>query len=265
MIDWNRDVIPGATFPADYAYNLRRAQVMIVAIPCPRCGGLSKLSDGLCPTCLLQQTLDIAAEESTDGALSPDELTDLLAPAQGPGEIGRLGPYRVLEVVGRGGMGVVFRAEDPSLERVVALKAMLPTLAARPHAKKRFLREAKIAASIKHDHIVTIYQVGEDRGAPFLAMEFLQGEPLDRRLKREGKLPVREVLRIGREVAAGLAAAHEQNLIHRDIKPANIWLESRGVVSGGVVSGGVVSGGVVSGKRADGSIHHSPLTTHPAV
>ena len=102
---------------------------------------------------------------------------------------------------------------------------MLPSLAASPSAKKRFLREAQAAASIKHDHIVTIHQVGEDRGVPFLAMEFLDGEPLDARLKREGKLPILEVLRIGREVAEGLAAAHETGLIHRDIKPANIWLE----------------------------------------
>src|SRR5262249_41368306 len=80
--------------------------------------------------------------------------------------------------------------------------------------------------SIKHDHIVTIFQVGEDRGAPFLAMEFLHGEPLDARLKR-GPLPLSEVLRIGTEIAEGLAAAHENDLIHRDIKPANIWLEQR--------------------------------------
>ena len=102
---------------------------------------------------------------------------------------------------------------------------MLPMLAVSPSAKQRFLREARAAAAIKHDHIVTIYQVGEDRGVPFLAMEFLEGEPLDDRLKRESRLPVAEVLRIGREVAEGLAAAHERGLIHRDIKPGNIWLE----------------------------------------
>ena len=84
-------------------------------------------------------------------------------------------------------MGVVFRAEDPHLERLVALKAMLPALASTPSAKERFFREAKAAAALKHPHIVTIYQVGEDRGAPFLAMEFLEGEPLDQRLEREGQ------------------------------------------------------------------------------
>src|SRR5262249_27717391 len=89
----------------------------------------------------------------------------------------------------------------------------------------RFLREARAVAALKHHHIVTIYQVGEDRGVPFLAMEFLEGEPLDARLQRETRLAVPEVLRIGREIAEGLAAAHERGLIHRGIKPANVWLE----------------------------------------
>jgi serine/threonine protein kinase len=129
-------------------------------------------------------------------------------------------------------MGVVFQAEDTNLKRLVALKAMVPALAVSASARERFKREAVTAAQIDHDHIVHIYQVGEDRGVPYLAMQFLKGEPLDERLRREPRLPVREVLRIGREIAQGLAAAHEQGLIHRDIKPANIWLESRGQGSG---------------------------------
>ena len=155
------------------------------------------------------------------------ELYDFLAPAEQADELGRLGPYRVLKVLGAGGMGVVFRAEDPGLQRLVALKAMLPALACSPSAKERFFREARAAAALKHPHIVTIFQVGEDRGAPFLAMEFLEGEPLDERLKRETRLPLPEILRIGREIAEGLADAHEKSLIHRDIKPANIWLEGK--------------------------------------
>lgn len=153
-------------------------------------------------------------------------LTDFLAPPQRPDEIGRLGAYRVLKVLGRGGMGVVFKAEDSHLERPVALKAMLPVLASSASAKQRFFREARAAAALKHPHIVTIFQIGEDRGTAYLAMEFLEGEPLDERIKREGKLPIKEVLRIGRETALGLAAAHEKGLMHRDIKPANLWLEA---------------------------------------
>ena len=203
---------------------------------------MANLSDELSEDSLIGSTPDALDEDLTaSGGWQGSELeSELLAshegsdhewgflsPPQAADEIGRLGSYRILQVLGRGGMGVVFRAEDLNLKRIVALKAMLPTHSARPSAKSRFLREAQTAASIKHDHIVTIHQVGEDRGVPFLAMEFLLGEPLDARIKREQKLPIPEVLRIGREVAEGLAAAQEEGLIHRDIKPANVWLESR--------------------------------------
>jgi serine/threonine protein kinase/DNA-directed RNA polymerase subunit RPC12/RpoP len=168
---------------------------------------------------------DLPTRIERGGGLA-DSLTGFLAPAEGVEEIGRLGGYRVLEVIGAGGMGVVFKALDPKLERVVALKAMLPTLAASATARQRFLREARAAAAIQHDHIVTIYAVEEDRGVPFLAMPFLHGETLDARLRRlGGPLAVPEVVRIGREIADGLAAIHARGLIHRDIKPANVWLE----------------------------------------
>ena len=172
---------------------------------------------------------DTFGAEMSGGGQKPEEdteFTDFLAPPQNPDEIGRLGPYRVLKVLGKGGMGVVFRAEDPALQRIVAIKAMLPGLAASGTAKQRFLREARAAASLHDDHVVSIYQVGEDRGAPFLAMEFLEGEPLDVYLQRQAKLPIAEIVRIGRETALGLAAAHKRGLIHRDIKPANLWLEA---------------------------------------
>jgi serine/threonine protein kinase len=153
------------------------------------------------------------------------ELTDFLAPPQAPDELGRLGGFRILKILGHGGMGVVFQGEDPRLGRKVAIKAMLPHLAGSKSSQERFLREARAAAALEHDHIVPILQVGEDRGAPFIVMPFLQGEPLDERLKREKLVSVAEVLRIGWEAAEGLAAAHQRGLIHRDIKPANIWLE----------------------------------------
>ncbi|HEX3314211.1 MAG TPA: serine/threonine-protein kinase, partial [Gemmataceae bacterium] len=149
----------------------------------------------------------------------------LLAPPEQPDEIGRLGVYRVLSVLGKGGMGMVFRAEDPALRRLVALKIMLPELARRGSAKDRFLREARMAATLEHDHVVTIHQVGEDRGIPFIAMSFLKGMSLDDWLKQKRPLAVPQILRIGRETAKGLAAAHERGLIHRDIKPANLWLD----------------------------------------
>jgi serine/threonine protein kinase len=156
------------------------------------------------------------------------ELYDFLAPPQNPDELGRLGPYRVLKVLGAGGMGVVFEAEDAALERRVALKAMLPTLAASTSARQRFLREARAAAAIENERIVQIYHVGEDRGVPFLVMPLLKGESLESRINPDRRLPIDEVLRIGREIAEALAAAHERGLIHRDIKPANVWLEGAG-------------------------------------
>src|SRR5262249_28475988 len=108
---------------------------------------------------------------------------------------------------------------------LVALKVLKPEHAASPVARQRFLREAQAVAALEHDHIVAIYQVGEDRGVLFLAMPLLRGETLQNRLHREGALAPAEVVRIGREVATGLAAAHAHGLVHRDIKPGNIWLE----------------------------------------
>jgi tRNA A-37 threonylcarbamoyl transferase component Bud32 len=165
-----------------------------------------------------------------DRTLAPTEpdRVDFLSPPQSADEIGRLGGYRILKKLGAGGMGMVFEAEDPQLRRRVALKVMRPALAANQSARARFEREAQAAAAIEHDHIVAIHQVGSDNGVPFLAMPFLQGESLDDRLHHERRLPIDEVLRIGEEIAEGLAAAHEAGLVHRDIKPANIWLESKG-------------------------------------
>jgi WD40 repeat protein/serine/threonine protein kinase len=154
------------------------------------------------------------------------EEIDLLAPPEADDELGRLASYRVLRLLGQGGMGIVFHAEDIQLRRPVALKVMRPSLAASGVARQRFSREAQAAAAVVHDHIVSIYQVGEDRGAPFLAMPLLQGESLEDRLRRVDKLSATQALRIGRETAEGLAAAHVRGLIHRDIKPANIFLEA---------------------------------------
>jgi hypothetical protein len=216
-------------------------------LSCPSCGKSLSVRAGQagqrvrCPHCQAGFRLGATSAPATPTAAADDptqppeagpgpgaaELTEFLAPAQGPGEMGRLGPYRVLAVLGSGGMGVVYRAEHPQLQRPVALKAMLPTLGASTSARARFLREARAAAALRHDHVVGIYQVGEDRGVPFLAMEFLDGQSLEDRLRDQGRLPTAEVVRIGREVAEGLAAAHEKGLIHRDIKPANVWLEGK--------------------------------------
>src|SRR6185369_4119044 len=110
----------------------------------------------------------------------------------------------------------------------VALKAMRPAIAARKGARQRFLREARLAAGLHNDHVVTIHHVGEDRSVPFLAMEYLEGQALDGLLPPGQKLPLPQLLRIGQEIARGLAAAHDKGLIHRDIKPSNVWVEHTG-------------------------------------
>jgi len=152
---------------------------------------------------------------------------DFLAPAEQPDELGRLGDYRVLKVLGVGGMGMVFKAEDIRLGRLVALKVMRPGIAAKRDAKSRFLREARATAALSHDHVVQIHQVGEDRGIPFIAMQYLEGQSLQTAFTRLKKLRGIDVARIGKEVASGLAAAHEKGLIHRDIKPDNVWIEAK--------------------------------------
>lgn len=177
-----------------------------------------------------------SSDENPTAAFTPSDASadgglDFLGKPESEGELGRLAHYRVIKELGRGGMGCVLLAEDTRLERKVALKVMLPRFAQDVTAKERFLREARAAAKIHHEHVITIFQVDEDRGAPFIALEFLEGAPLDRYLKNKGALPLPTALRIAREMAEGLAAAHKQGLIHRDIKPGNVWLEaSRGKV-----------------------------------
>jgi urea transport system substrate-binding protein len=141
--------------------------------------------------------------------------------------LGWLAHYRVLRVLGMGGMGMVLEAEDTHLQRRVALKVIRPEMAGDASLRQRFLREARAMAAIQNDHLVTIYQVGQDGDTPFLSMQYLQGETLQSRLARQSRLPLAEVVRIGIEIAEGLEVAHAHGLIHRDIKPANIWLEDR--------------------------------------
>jgi WD40 repeat protein len=155
-----------------------------------------------------------------------DPALTFLAPSDQSGSLGRLGHYEVQEVIGSGGMGIVLRAFDERLHRVVAIKVMSPSLAASAAARKRFTREARAAAAVTHDHIVTIHAVEEADSVPYLVMQYISGLSLQQRLDRSGPLALAEVLRIGMQTAAGLVAAHTQGLIHRDIKPANILLEN---------------------------------------
>jgi serine/threonine-protein kinase len=183
------------------------------------------------PEPALRKVMD-RLKENPDSEATRDEpvfAADLplgfLSPPDKPGQLGRLERYEVQEEIGRGGMGIVLKAFDPSLHRVVAIKVLAPQLATSGVARKRFLREAKAAAAVTHDHIVTIHAVEESNGLPYLVMQYVAGPSLQERIDKEGPLELAEVLRIGMQTASGLAAAHAHGIVHRDIKPANILLE----------------------------------------
>jgi serine/threonine-protein kinase len=216
---------------------------------------------GLTPEPALLRAMDalqaepVKAETQTE-PITQDELSlDFLSAPDRPEQLGRLDHYEVLEVIGRGGMGVILKAFDPSLNRFVAIKVLARQLATSAAARKRFAREGRAAAAVHHEHVVAIYAVAETRGLPYLVMEYVHGVSLQQRLDRDGPLALKEILRIGMQTARGLAAAHAHGLIHRDIKPANILLEdgtgrvkitdfglARAVDDGSLTQSGVVAG-----------------------
>ena len=163
----------------------------------------------------------VSATKNSD---EDSEGLEFLTPSKRPDSLGRIGHYEVLQILGKGGFGIVFRAFDDILQRVVAVKVMAPQLAATSPARKRFLREARTSAAVRHENVVQVHEVAE-QPLPYLVMEFIPGETLQQRLDRCGPLEAAEVVRIGRQIAEGLAAAHATDLIHRDIKPGNVLLE----------------------------------------
>jgi len=176
----------------------------------------------------LVATLEDATPDTPDNSpsMSSTELS-FLAPPRQPGHLGRLDHYEVEEIVGRGGMGLVLKAFDEKLRRVVAIKALAPALAASATARSRFLREAHAAAAVAHEHVIAIHAIEEQTGmVPYLVMQFIPGRSLEDKLRESGPVGVKEILRIGIQIAEGLAAAHKCGLIHRDIKPANVLLEN---------------------------------------
>jgi len=159
------------------------------------------------------------------GAAAPETL-DFLERCDRPDRLGLLAHYEIHEILGRGGMGIVLRGVDVKLHRVVAIKVLAPQLAANAMARQRFLREAQAAAAVSHHHVVAIHAVDELKGLPFLVMEYISGSSLQQKIDGGGALRLAQILRIGMQIASGLAAAHAQGLVHRDIKPANILLEN---------------------------------------
>lgn len=150
---------------------------------------------------------------------------EFLGPPTHPELLGRLGRYDVLKVVGRGGMGVVLKAFDNELHRVVAIKTLADHLASNASARRRFAREAQAAAAVIHPNVIPIFNVESEFKTPYLVMQYVGGGSLQSKVEAEGPLPVEATLRIAKQTAAALSAAHEQGLVHRDVKPANILLE----------------------------------------
>jgi tetratricopeptide (TPR) repeat protein len=141
----------------------------------------------------------------------------------------KLGHFEIVEPLGEGGMGVVYRAHDPRLDRQVAVKVLIPAMAANAEARERLRREAVAAAALDHPYICKIFEIGESNGNIFLVMEFIAGQTLHQRLEN-GKMPVPEALRVAGEIAEALEEAHERRFLHRDLKPANIMLTTQGHV-----------------------------------
>ena len=139
----------------------------------------------------------------------------------------RLGPYEIVELRGKGGMGEVYRARDTRLDRDVAIKVLPAELSEDVSFRKRFAREAKTISRLQHPNVCTLHDLGSEKGLDYLVMEYLEGETLEERLRR-GPLPIPDVLRIGREIADAVGAAHTEGMVHRDLKPGNVMLTPKG-------------------------------------
>ncbi len=199
---------------------------------CPQCGTElpADAPDGVCPTCLVQQGFDshTAAANLASGTTGLASGPGFVAPS--PDELsGRFPQFDIIELVGQGGMGAVYKARQPTLDRVVALKILPPEVGHDPAFAERFKREARALAMLSHPSIVTVYDSGETDGLYYFAMEFVDGTNLRQTIVQGGLTPP-EALAIVPQICDALQAAHDEGVVHRDIKPENVLIDKRGRV-----------------------------------
>src|SRR5262245_15614332 len=196
---------------------------------CPSCGGEVPAEGRYCPSCGARlagtqaPTLTVAA-----GDRPPAPSSDALDGARFiPGTM-LAGRYRIVGLLGRGGMGEVYRAEDLKLAQPVALKFLPGAVSRHPDRLERFLQEVRLARQVSHPNVCRVHDIGETGGLHFLSMEYIDGEDLASLLRRIGRLPQDKALELARQLCAGLAAAHDRKVLHRDLKPANVLIDGRG-------------------------------------
>lgn len=153
------------------------------------------------------------------------EVNEVMLPASHPEMLGRIDGFEIEQIIGQGGMGLVYKGFDTELNRPVAIKVLARHLAASGVARQRFAREARAAAAVIHPNVVPIHSVNSTASQPYIVMTLVDGRSIQAHVTESGQLPVREIVRISRQIAAGLTAAHREGLVHRDIKPANILME----------------------------------------
>lgn len=168
---------------------------------------------------------DFHQDDDDLAKFATDFAVDFLQPTEDPKMLGRLGEYDIVELIGKGGMGVVLKGYQQELQRYVAVKVLSPHLATSGAARRRFAREAQATAAVVHPHVMAIHSVQANVKLPYLVMPYIGCQSLQDRLDQQGPMPIQDILRIGMQAARGLAAAHAQGLVHRDVKPANILLE----------------------------------------
>jgi serine/threonine protein kinase len=237
---------------------------MSPALVCPRCSRAlpGDAPRGLCPACLLQIGLDSAADVTIDAPLAEAPTlaparppADGAALAAGAGAAARVPGYEVLEELGRGGMGVVYKARHLALGRTVALKMILSGVRAGAADLARFRTEAEAIARLQHPNIVQIHEIGEHDGLPFFSLEFCGGGSLEAKLNGT-PLPVREAAVLVETLARAMHAAHEKGVIHRDLKPANVLLTEDGTPK--ITDFGLAKKLDAAGQTATGAVMGTP-------